>query len=84
MLLDVVHDDGTRETISFSLPAVCFAGKKMNYISSQEITHWFNSNGTYDGWSKNTDGMSEEEVNKMIEKIEENRNIHKEEEDEGF
>lgn len=51
MKIDVIHRNGTREIIVLTEPLVISRGDGMNRLAcSTGMEHWFNEDGTYDGW----------------------------------
>ena len=49
----VTHDGGEEETLHLTLPLSMREGKHFNILKdAQGYEHFFNKDGTYDGWGK--------------------------------
>jgi hypothetical protein len=72
MQLKVVRLDGLLERINIQTPAVIKEGK---IEGSNGVEYFFTKDGTYDGWGKPVNDISEDAAISEINTIENNRSI---------
>lgn len=67
--------DGRHELITITEPVTILRGENMDRLVCGTTEHWFNKDGTYDGWGMNLEGttMSTEEAAKLVDAVEKAR-----------
>jgi hypothetical protein len=76
MKLRVQHESGEIEVLSLVPPIEATEGHRQNHLRSGEgLEHYFTQDGFYDGWARNTSGMTDDEVAAKVAEIEKDRVI---------
>ena len=76
MKIRVQHTDGTMETLTLVPPIGIEYGKSLHRIHSAcGLEHWFTEEGYYDGWGCATNLQNPVDANRVIERIEDSREI---------
>ena len=75
MKIQVVHRDGVLETLDVKGPLQIVDGREhMNHFTDASGTdHYFNLDGTYDGWGRGCVEATSEEARWLVEDIESRR-----------
>ena len=77
MIIKVVHADGALELLTLIGPVAVHEGTRMAHLSDAGgMDHYFNFDGTYDGWGSGGGGsMSTEEADRLIQTVQGARHI---------
>ena len=82
MRLRVQHDDGRIEILTLVPPVEAVPGENMNRLACGDGTDFFFTlEGYYDGWGRNQAGVTKEEADADVERMQAGREI--EEQTEG-
>jgi hypothetical protein len=67
--------DGRHELITLTPPVTILRGEKLSRLVCGNVEHWFNNDGTYDGWGMNVANMdmTPDEMRAFVEAVERSR-----------